>query len=109
MTPQQLFDLEKTARDALHSAAYDPTNDCDMEETIARLFWERHIKVLQREKDARIYYQNIVYAVCNALDKINRKKPGQGVVCGTPTTQVQDQMSNLATILDTLRQEAESL
>jgi len=35
------------------------------------------------EKKRRGYYQGIVYAVCNALDAIDGKKPGNGIVCGT--------------------------
>ncbi len=52
---------------------------------------------LQREKDARIYYQEIVYAVCNSIDKI-KGRPAylvRGIACGTletPTTEVQDAM-----------------
>jgi len=41
------------------------------------------------EKDRRIYYQNIVYHVCNQLDVY----AGETVVCGTaecPSTEVQD-------------------
>lgn len=47
------------------------------------------------ELDRRIYYQNIVYDVCNALDRIFSKRPGRGVVCGTvenPSSQVQELM-----------------
>lgn len=46
------------------------------------------------EKIRRIYYQNIVYAVCRTLDRIN----GGKIVCGTvdtPTTHVQDAMKQL--------------
>lgn len=46
-----------------------------------------------QEKARRVYYQDIVYAVCNSLDRIFSKRPGKGVVCGTvetPTRQVQD-------------------
>lgn len=51
-----------------------------------------------REKQARIYYQGIVYAVCNALDQIDGKHAGAGIVCGSaaePSTQVQDRMTAL--------------
>ncbi len=49
------------------------------------------------EKKRRIYYQNIVYHVCNALDRIFAKRPtrGEGIVCGTvdtPTQQVEAAM-----------------
>ena len=41
------------------------------------------------EKDRRVYYQDIVYAICNILDKHN----GGCLCCGTvdePSTEVQD-------------------
>lgn len=56
------------------------------------------------EKARRVYYQNIVYAVCNTLDRINRSRGVMGevkgdgssrVVCGTvdePSTMAQDLM-----------------
>lgn len=47
------------------------------------------------EKDRRIYYQDIVYKVCNALDKLT---PGKHIVCGTieePSTDVQDRVEEL--------------
>lgn len=46
------------------------------------------------EKEQRIYYQDIVYTVCNALDRID----GGVIVCGTaaqPSTQVQERMERL--------------
>jgi len=54
----------------------------------------------QLEKNRRIYYQDIVYSVCNSLDRIfgNRIQRGEGVVCGTfetPTTNVQDLMKEV--------------
>jgi hypothetical protein len=48
------------------------------------------------EEDRRIYYQDIVYAVCNALDRCFVKRPGKGIVCGTveaPSKQVQEHMA----------------
>ena len=47
------------------------------------------------EKARRIYYQDIVYAVCNQLDRIFLGR----VVCGTvdsPSTKVQELMTKLA-------------
>lgn len=58
---------------------------------------------LQREKDARVYYQNIVYAVCNALDKMH----GGTLTCGTletPSTEVQEAMKKAAAELAKLRE-----
>lgn len=56
------------------------------------------IERLRREKDARVYYQNIVYAVCNVIDEIDGAKPGIGIVCGTlerPSDEVQKRMQVL--------------
>ena len=55
---------------------------------------------LQREKDARVYYQSIVYAVCSALDAIdgNSIACATGIVCGTletPSAEVEDRMKRL--------------
>jgi hypothetical protein len=50
------------------------------------------------EKQRRIYYQSIVYDVCNLLDILDRKSPGQGLVCGTvehPSTEVQERVAKL--------------
>ena len=59
---------------------------------------------LDREKAARIYYQDIVYAVCNVLDEIlGRNGPDGGIVCGTldqPTHEVQDAVRHLQSKLD---------
>lgn len=55
------------------------------------------------EKRRRIYYQNIVYHVCNSLDAIDHKQPGAGIVCGTvdePSTAVQDRMRLMAAQFD---------
>ena len=52
------------------------------------------------EKDRRVYYQDIVYAVCQQLDEAfaRRVHRGEGVVCGTvesPSKQVQELMEEL--------------
>lgn len=52
----------------------------------------------QTERFRRIYYQDIVYSVCNVIDQIRGNKPGSGIVCGTsdePSTQVQKEMWRL--------------
>ena len=57
---------------------------------------------LRREKDARIYYQDIVYVVCNWLDAFL----SQQTICGTletPNTGVQDGMKLVADELAALR------
>lgn len=56
--------------------------------------WEAATKEEQRR---RIYYQNIVYKVCNWLDRIFGKRitRGEGIVCGTvdtPSTEVEAAM-----------------
>ncbi len=53
------------------------------------------IEAYEDEKARRVYYQDIVYAVCNSLDRIFSNRPGKGVVCGTstsPSQQVQQAM-----------------
>ena len=53
---------------------------------------------LETEKDRRIYYQDIVYKVCNLLDKYHDRGPGTGLVCGTveePSNEVQDELATL--------------
>ena len=48
----------------------------------------------EEEQKRKEYYQNIVYAVCNVLDKIN----GSAICCGTkdtPTNEVQEAMCSL--------------
>ena len=53
------------------------------------------------EKALRVY-QDIVYYVCNALDRINRRKPG--VVCGTfETRNVQQQIDAVADAITRVR------
>lgn len=54
------------------------------------------------EKDRRIYYQNIVYEICNILDEHLGKsvKTGTGLVCGTvddPSREVQDAIHAICT------------
>ncbi len=51
------------------------------------------------EMDRRIYYQDIVYKICNTLDILDMKRPSEGLVCGTvenPSTEVQDRILSLA-------------
>lgn len=51
---------------------------------------------LKKEKRRRVYYQDIVYAVCNVLDSL--QPDGVRIVCGTigePSTQTQDGVENL--------------
>ena len=59
----------------------------NLQQTIADR--ECQLIAARREKDARIYYQNIVYAVCNVLDKINSNRIVSGTL-ETPSTEVQD-------------------
>ncbi len=63
----------------------------------------------RREKDARIYYQDIVYDVCNVLDAIERRRitRGEGIVCGTPETPatvVQEAMCRVKADIQHLRE-----
>jgi len=73
---------------------------------------DEEIESLRREKKARMYYQEIVYHVCNVLDRIYGKKPGHGVVCGTletPEDETQKVMDGLSHYVDELRSDLESL
>jgi len=57
-----------------------------------------HFKARNEEHDRRVYYQNIVYYVCNALDELDRHGTHQDVVCGTvdePCDDVQRRMDEL--------------
>ena len=52
------------------------------------------IENLGKEKSRRIYYQDIVYYVCNILDKFREEK----IVCGTvdsPSYEVQNMMDTI--------------
>jgi hypothetical protein len=62
---------------------------------------------LSDQTNRRVYYQNIVYAVCNTLDRINKahsiKCDLSKVVCGTlnsPSTEVQSLMAVVAKRMD---------
>lgn len=58
------------------------------------------------EKDRREYYQSIVYDVCNILDRVQGRKPGSGIVCGTvehPSREVQSRCQELADEVVSLR------
>ena len=49
---------------------------------------------MRTEKERRIYYQDIVYVVCNIIDQ----ELGTKLVCGTvdePSTEVQDKLSEI--------------
>ena len=55
---------------------------------------ERSERKVMDEKERRIYYQNIVYAVCNIIDA----ELGTKLVCGTvgePSTEVQDKVAEI--------------
>lgn len=50
------------------------------------------------EKQRRVYYQSIVYDICNLIDKANGSRPGCGTVCGTvehPSREVQEKLERL--------------
>jgi len=63
---------------------------------------------LAAEKKRRMHYQHIVYNVCNMLDQIDGRRPGNGIVCGTaeePCSDVETRIQQLTTELDSLRQQ----
>ncbi len=57
-TPQQLFEMERTAKDALSYNPFDVDGDMDNEicEKIARLFWERHVRPMAEALQACMAY-----------------------------------------------------
>ena len=67
---------------------------------------DREIERMKREKDARVYYQGIVYAVCNEIDQIS----GTRLVCGTPaepSTEVQEAMARIREAAEAAREHRE--
>jgi len=74
--------------------------ECDMHSRLSdAIQMEKHNKEQwDREKERRVYYQDIVYAVCNLLDKHLGYLPGQGLVTGTvetPSTMVSDTLEKV--------------
>ena len=60
------------------------------------------------EKDRRVYYQDIVYAVCSVLDEIdgNHISKNNAIVCGTvdnPSIEVQQRMDCLVLEIEEFR------
>ena len=73
---REFLGMEKTPLRVVLKAATDAAKECHL------------------EKERRIYYQSIVYDVCNCLDKIN----GGRIRCGTaesPCSNVQKAMDEL--------------
>lgn len=69
---------------------------------------------MENEEQCRLYYQDIVYHICNCLDRIQGRKvtEGRGIVCGTvgsPTTEVQDAMTALEAENKRLRRAARDI
>ncbi len=63
---------------------------------------------LAAEKKRSMYYQHIVYSVCNMLDQIDGRRPGNGIVCGTaaePCSDVETRIQQFITELDSLLQQ----
>ena len=64
---------------------------------------------IDAEKKRRTHYQNIVYSVCNMLDQIDGRHPGNGIVCGTAeepfASEVESKIQQLTAELDSLRQQ----
>ena len=56
------------------------------------------MRSLGKEKVRRVYYQDIVYHACIALDRFHSRRPGRGIVCGTadePSDAVQREIDAL--------------
>jgi len=69
-------------------------------------------KAIKAEKGRRVYYQGIVYAVCNSLDAISGKRPGHGVVCGSieePSNEVQAGVLDLQSRAEATGEERDEL
>jgi hypothetical protein len=63
---------------------------------------EPDILVVADEKKSRVYYQGLVFDVCNILDRYYGLKPGEGLVPGNarrPSTEVQDKLNELVSEL----------
>ena len=57
------------------------------------------------EKERRIYYQNIVYAICNLIGRHD----GREIVCGTidaPSSETEDAVAGLITKIENLEPES---
>lgn len=73
-----------------------------------------YAKEYEDEKARRVYYQDIVYDVCNSLDMAAGRSvtKGQGIVCGTkdePHDSVQKEMKSVVAELTTLRAQVAGL
>lgn len=63
---------------------------------------------LAAEKKRRMHYQHIVYNVCNMLDQIDGRHPGNGIVCGTaeePHSDIETRIQQLTAERDSLRKQ----
>lgn len=101
---------------AVHSPTLKPCScglETRMRSELSRLraSLEAMTKEMDEQKQRRVYYQDIVYAVCNEIDSC---WPATHVVCGTkesPSTEVQNKIkeliSRLAIAVETL-EEAEA-
>lgn len=70
------------------------------------------VERLREEKQRRIYYQSIVYDVCNRLDAHIGVPHGHGIVCGTvnaPTKQVQETLDRALSGNKSLREELQKV
>lgn len=100
----QLAQIESVLRDVASrfGVAATPEYMRGEIERVANLLrsWQGSEDQESEEKRRRVYYQDIVYAVCNQLDRAFGKlvTRGEGTVCGTvdqPSTQVQDLVKEL--------------
>jgi hypothetical protein len=56
------------------------------------------------EKDRRVYYQDLVYRVCNRIDLFDGQPPGRGIVCGTADSPSAELISRLEVLLGEMKQ-----
>ncbi len=72
----------------------------------AAVFALNQPQTASKEKERRIYYQDIVYAVCNLIDRHRRdkRKTVAGTI-GTPSTDVQESLASLLSPSETAKEE----
>jgi hypothetical protein len=54
---------------------------------------------MKTEKERRVYYQDIVYSICAILDRLDGKKPGLGISCGTADESSTDVLERISEVL----------
>jgi hypothetical protein len=92
----------------------EPTTESPLQQAWAERYNEGVVYGRVEEKKRRVYYQDIVYAVCARLDQIDGRQVtnGEGIVCGTvetPSTEVQQRMERLVKELQEAKKDSYQL